>query len=137
MTVPAISILAQDVEAPRPPDGPAPGGFGTMLPMMILMMVIFYFVLIRPQRRQQKELERKRESLRLGDDVITIGGIHGRVTAKSSRTVTVKVSDNTRIKFEKTAITQVFPNEKGKQREAEDDVEEEEEEDDSSETSRN
>ncbi len=118
MNLPQHLILAQETAPAAPPagDGPPPqqpGGLGQMLPMMLLMMVIFYFVLIRPQRKQQKELEKKRDSIQLGDDVVTIGGIHGRVTNKTDRTVTVKVADNnTKIKFEKSAINQVFSNNK-------------------------
>ncbi|MCB1065036.1 MAG: preprotein translocase subunit YajC [Verrucomicrobiae bacterium] len=109
-----FAILAQESAPVAPPTQPQ-GGLGQMMPMMILMMVIFYFVLIRPQRKQAKELEQKREGIQIGDDVVTIGGIHGRVTNKADRTVTVKVADNTKIKFEKTAINQVFPNNKEKE----------------------
>lgn len=126
MNFPQYLILAQESAPAAPPAGPpqSPGGMGQMLPMMLLMMVIFYFVLIRPQRKQQKELEKKREGIQIGDDVVTIGGIHGRVTNKSDRTVTVKVADNnTKIKFEKSAINQVFPNNKETES---DDAEEEE-----------
>lgn len=117
MNLPQHLILAQETAPAGAPAGegppPGPGGLGQMLPMMLLMFVIFYFVLIRPQRKQQKELEKKREGIQIGDDVVTIGGVHGRVTNKSDRTVTVKVSDNnTKIKFEKTAINQVFANNK-------------------------
>jgi preprotein translocase subunit YajC len=97
------ALLAQE---PAPAQ---PGGMGSMLVPMILIMVLFYFILIRPQRKQQKALEQLRNSLKIGDDVITAGGIHGRVTNKSDRTVTVKVAENTKIKFEKSAISQVFP----------------------------
>ncbi len=127
MNFPQLHLLAQESAPAAPPAGPpqGPGGMGQMLPMMLLMMVIFYFVLIRPQRKQQKELEKKRESIQIGDDVVTIGGIHGRVTNKSDRTVTVKVSDNnTKIKFEKSAINQVFPNNKETDSDADDDEEE-------------
>jgi preprotein translocase subunit YajC len=120
-----IILLAQDAAPTVAPVG-QPGGMGGMLVPMILMMVIFYFVLIRPQRKQQKELEAKRNSLQIGDDVVTIGGIHGRVTNKADRTVTVKVADNTKIKFEKSAISQVFPN--NKEKAAEPDAEESDEE---------
>ena len=57
-------------------------------------------------------MEKKREGIQIGDDVVTIGGIHGRVTNKADRTVTVKVANNTKVKFEKSAINQVFPNNK-------------------------
>ncbi|MCB1079653.1 MAG: preprotein translocase subunit YajC [Verrucomicrobiae bacterium] len=89
-----------------------------MLVPMLLMFVIFYFILIRPQRKQQKELEAKRAALQIGDDVITIGGIHGRVTNKTDRTVTVKVADNTKLKFEKSAINTVISNNKEQAAEA-------------------
>ena len=117
---PHVIILAQEGGAAPAPAGssspaaaPAPGGMGGMLVPMILMMVIFYFILIRPQRKQQKELEAKRNALQIGDDVITVGGIHGKVTNKTDRTVTVKVAENTKLKFEKSAISQVFPSGKG------------------------
>lgn len=125
------AILAQETAPPSAPEKPgSPGGMGQMLPMMILMMVIFYFVLIRPQRKQQKELEKKREGIQIGDDVVTIGGIHGRVTNKADRTVTVKVSENTKIKFARTAINEVKPNNK-EDRGASSDEDEVEEGDDS------
>jgi preprotein translocase subunit YajC len=100
-------LIAQD--APAKP----PGGMMQMLTPMILIMVIFYFILIRPQRKQAKALENLRSNLNIGDDVITSGGIHGQITGKSDRTVTVRVTDGTKIKFEKSAISQVFPKNKG------------------------
>jgi preprotein translocase subunit YajC len=100
-------LIAQD--APPKPQG----GMMQMLTPMILIMVIFYFILIRPQRKQQKALEALRSNLAIGDDVITAGGIHGQITGKSDRTVTVRVTDGTKIKFEKSAISQVFPKNKG------------------------
>ena len=99
------TLLAQET-------APAKPGMGGMLVPMILIMVMFYFVLIRPQRKQQKAAEQLRNNLKIGDDVITAGGIHGRVTNKSDKTVTVKVADNTKMKFEKSSITQVFPSSK-------------------------
>ena len=119
MTFTEFSILLAQESAPAPAN---PNSLGGMFPMLLLMMVMFYFVLIRPQRKQQKELEALRGNLKIGDDVVTAGGIHGRVTNKTDRTVTVKVSDNTKIKFEKSAISQVFPSGKAEP-EAEEDEE--------------
>ena len=107
-----VIIIAQEA----PPEGDStkkPGGMGQMLMPMVLIMDIFYFILIRPQRKQQKALETLRSNLNIGDDVITSGGIHGQITGKSDRTVTVRVTDGTKIKFEKGAISQVFPKNKG------------------------
>ena len=107
MNLDLLILLAQDAPAPKQP------GMGSMLMPMILIMVIFYFILIRPQRKQQKALEQLRSSLNIGDDVITAGGIHGQISGKTERTVTVRVADGTKIKFEKSSITQVFPKNKG------------------------
>lgn len=85
---------------------------GFMVPML-LMLVMMYFIMIRPQRKKQKELATMLDSLKIGDEVITAGGIHGIVANKSDRTVTVKVQDGVKIKFEKASVTQVFSKEKG------------------------
>lgn len=68
-------------------------------------MVIFYFFMIRPQMRKQKEIKKHRESLKIGDKVITIGGIHGKIVDMDETTVVLEVNDKTKIKFEKTAIS--------------------------------
>ena len=103
-----LVLLAQDNPAPA-----APGGIGQILFHMILIMVIFYFILIRPQKKQQQKLEAMRSQIQLGDDVITAGGIHGRVTGKTDRTVTLRVGDGAKIKFEKASISQIFPKDQG------------------------
>ncbi len=98
-------ILAQDA-APAPAEGP--GGFGLGgFPFIILMFVMVYFMMIRPQRKKQKELQNMIESLKSGDLVVTIGGIHGMVTNFGDGTVTLKVADNTKMKFDKSSIGKV------------------------------
>lgn len=86
------------------------GGF--LIPML-LMLVMMYFVMIRPQQKKQKEQTKLIDNLKIGDEVITAGGIHGIVSNKSDRTVTVKVQDGVKIKFEKSSVTQVFGKDKG------------------------
>ena len=78
-----------------------------MIPM-ILMLVMMYFVMIRPQQKKQKEQASMIDNLKIGDEIITAGGVHGIVSNKSDRTVTVKVQDGVKIKFEKASVTQVF-----------------------------
>ena len=85
-----------------------PGGPFGMMPFIILMFVMMYFLMIRPQQKRAKEHKAKIEALKIGSKVISAGGIHGLVTNISDKTVTVKVSDSTKIKFEKNSITQVF-----------------------------
>ena len=79
------------------------GSLFSMLPIL-LIFVIFYFLLIRPQNKKQKETEKMIEALKKGDKIITIGGIHGVVSSTKENTVIVKVDDNTKIEFNRSAI---------------------------------
>lgn len=116
-----FTILAQDTQppAPSPAGGETPGsqggmgGLGGMLPMMILMFVVFYFVLIRPQRKRQKEAQLMLDNMRIGDAVVSAGGIHGIVTNKTDTTVTVRVAQGVKIRFDKASITKVTPKDRG------------------------
>lgn len=84
--------------------GAGPGG-GGMLPLMMLGFIgLMYFMMIRPQRQQQKRQDEVRANLSKGDKVVTIGGIHGIITGMTKETVTVKVTDGTSIKFDRSAI---------------------------------
>lgn len=79
---------------------------GTLVPFL-LIIVIFYFFLIRPQNKKQKETEKMLNALKKGDKVITIGGIHGVISSVKEKTVIVKVDDNTKIEFNRSAISSV------------------------------
>lgn len=85
-------------------EGGEKSALGSFLPL-IFIMVIFYFFMIRPQMRKQKEIKKHRESLKVGDKVITIGGIHGKIVDMDETTVVLEVNDKTKIKFEKSAIS--------------------------------
>jgi len=93
---------------------------------MILILVMFYFILIRPQRKQQKAQEEMRKSLRVGDKVVSIGGIHGLVSGMTDRTVSVKVADGLSMKFDRSAIASVESKSQGgdEEKDAEEDEEE-------------
>jgi len=71
---------------------------------LLLIIVVFYMFMIRPQMRRQKELKNYREALQKGDKVITTGGIYGKITDIKDTTVTVEISENVRIKIDKSAI---------------------------------
>ncbi|MEE2807858.1 MAG: preprotein translocase subunit YajC [Verrucomicrobiota bacterium] len=90
-------------------EGQAPqgGGLGSFMPL-ILIFVIFYFVLIRPQKQKQKQLQAQVEAMKIGDKVITAGGIHGLVTNVKKQSVSVKVDNNVKIEFEKGSIATVI-----------------------------
>lgn len=79
---------------------------GSLLPFL-LIIVIFYFFLIRPQNKKQKETQKMLDALKKGDKVITIGGIHGTVSSVKENTVIVKVDDDCKLEFNRTAISTV------------------------------
>ena len=82
------------------------GLLGTAVPM-ILIIVIFYFFLIRPQNKKQKETEKMLSALKKGDKVITIGGIHGVISSVKEKTVIIKVDENTKLEFNRSAVSSV------------------------------
>ncbi len=72
-----------------------------------LIIVIFYFLIIRPQKKRDKETKDMLASIKKGDKVVSIGGIHGTVVAVKETTVVVKVDDNTRLEFSRNAISSI------------------------------
>jgi len=79
----------------------------TRLLPLILIFDIFYFLLIRPQQKRQKERNAMLQALKKGDKVITIGGIHGTIVDLTEERVTLKVSDTTKMVFERNAVNAV------------------------------
>jgi preprotein translocase subunit YajC len=74
------------------------------------IIFIFYFMMIRPQQKKQKELKRMLDDLQKGDKVVTNSGIHGSVAEldDEGKTVTLNVSDNTKIKFDRASVALVI-----------------------------
>ena len=75
---------------------------------LILIFVIMYFFMIRPQNKERKETEKKIAALKKGDRVVTIGGIHGTVVTPKEKTIVIKVDDNCKLEFNRTAIATVI-----------------------------
>jgi preprotein translocase subunit YajC len=82
----------------------AGGGMGTSLLMMVAIIAVFYFFMIRPQQKKQKDVQRAREAMKVGDKVVTSGGIHGRIKEIGDSWFLVEVADGVKLKFEKTAV---------------------------------
>lgn len=80
---------------------------GMMIPILLLI-AIFYFFMIAPQKKKQKQKEAMLGAVAEGDEIVTAGGIHGKVTQVKETTVRVQVDDHTRMEIEKTSIAGVL-----------------------------
>jgi preprotein translocase subunit YajC len=78
----------------------------TFLPF-VAIIAIFYFLIIRPQNKKQKETQKMLSQLKKGDKIVTIGGIHGTIQAVKEQTVIVKVDEDTKLEFSRSAISNV------------------------------
>ncbi len=86
---------------------PAGGAFSSII-MIVAMIAIFYFLMYRPQKKQEKETANMRNSLQVGDEVTTIGGIIGKIVSIKDETVLIETSAaKTKIRFLKSAIKNV------------------------------
>lgn len=74
--------------------------------MIVVMIAVFYFLLIRPENKRKKEAENMRNSLAVGDDITTIGGITGTICAVKDKTIVIETgADRVRIEFTKWAVS--------------------------------
>lgn len=107
MSFSALFLQAATAGAGNAAGGASLGaGAATFVPF-IFIILIMYFLMIRPQNKKQKELQRMLDALKKGDKVVTIGGIHGTVTNVKDDIVTLRVDDNTKIDFNRSAIASV------------------------------
>lgn len=81
----------------------AGGGMAGFLPL-ILIFVVFYFLLIRPQQKKAKEHKEFLNNLKKGADVVTSGGIHGRITGMTDTVVTLEIAEGVRIKVSRPSV---------------------------------
>ncbi|MGE7759074.1 preprotein translocase subunit YajC [Peribacillus sp. NPDC097895] len=82
------------------------GSLTQILPL-ILMFVLFYFLLIRPQQKRAKATQSMQSSLKKGDKIATIGGMHGTIDAIDELQIVVKSPDGTRLTFDRAAIREI------------------------------
>lgn len=76
--------------------------------VIVLMLVVMYFLMIRPQKKQEKEQNNMRNSLQVGDEITTIGGIIGKIVSIKDETLVLETSrDGTKIRILKTAVRNV------------------------------
>ena len=89
-------------EEPRSPMD----GLGSLFPMIIVMGVIIYFMW-RGQKKEQKRRQEMIEGVKVGDKVVTIGGLYGEIVTVKEQTFIVKIADNTRVELMKSAVSSV------------------------------
>jgi preprotein translocase subunit YajC len=80
----------------------------TFLISLVLMVAIFYFLLIRPQQRRVRQQRQLVESLRVGDEVVTIGGLFGTILEIDDESVTIDAGSGTRLRYLKQAVARKF-----------------------------
>lgn len=111
-----MSFFISDAYAQAAPAA-GPGLEGLLFP--IALIAIFYFLLIRPQAKRAKEHRKMVEALAKGDEVVTQGGMLGRVTEVGENFASIEIADGIEVKVQKSAVASVMP--KGTYRQAEKD----------------
>ena len=101
------SAFAQTVPAAAA-GGDMQSSLMSMLPL-VLMFVVLYFVMIRPQMKKQKEHRTMIEALAKGDEIVTVGGILGKVSKLGDNYVTLEIAANVEVQIQRSAVVQVLP----------------------------
>ena len=99
--------FAQAAPAATATDSPF-GSLGTMLPL-VLMFVVLYFVMIRPQMKRQKEHKTMIDALAKGDEVVTSGGLLGKISKIGESFLSVEIANGVEIQVQRSAVVQVLP----------------------------
>lgn len=85
------------------------GGFLSLLPMLILIVLVFYFLLVRPQQKRAKAQKQLMGNIAIGDEIVTIGGIVGKIAKLRDDFIVLTVSKDVDITMRKAAIDSVLP----------------------------
>lgn len=92
------------LQAQAAPAAGQQGGSYTFLIMIVLIFVVMWFFMIRPQQKKQKAVQKAREALKIGDQVITSGGVYGKIKEIGDVFMMVEVANGINIKIDKTSI---------------------------------
>ena len=118
----ALVALAEGAAPSTPvaaPSQAAPGGLGSLLsgplPIIIMIYAVFWFLWLGPKRKEQKKLEEWNKQVKKGDEVVTSGGLIGKITGMTDQTVTLEVQEKVRLKVLRSAITGKAPAPPGSQ----------------------
>ncbi|MDP9108362.1 MAG: preprotein translocase subunit YajC [Pseudomonadota bacterium] len=102
-------MFISNAYAQSPMDGLGLGGNLTSFLPIILMFVVLYFLMIRPQMKRQKEQKAMMDALAKGDEVVTSGGILGKISKVSDGYITVEIANATEVVVQKAAVTTLLP----------------------------
>lgn len=108
MNIVLLDFLISPAYAQATTAAKTPGLLEAFWPL-IVMVPLFYFLLIRPQMKRQKEAKQMTESLSKGDEIVTLGGLAGRIVSLGEVYLTVDLADNVLVKMEKSAVAKVLP----------------------------
>ncbi|MCU0332075.1 MAG: preprotein translocase subunit YajC [Ignavibacteriaceae bacterium] len=100
--------MYQLIFAMAPQGGEGGGGLISTLIMFGAIFLIFYFMIIRPQQKRAKEREKLLSNLEKGDKIVTNGGIHGVIAGLEEKTALLQVSENVKLKIDRSAIATVL-----------------------------
>ncbi len=103
-----MSLFISDAWAEAAPAAPQDAGLMGFLPLLVIF-VLFYFLLIRPQMKRAKDHRKMVDSLAKNDEVVTSGGLLGKVTDLDESFITVEIAEGVRVKVQKTAVTSLVP----------------------------
>jgi len=95
--------------AAQSPSGSGGGSMMVQVAFFAAIFAIFYFLLIRPQQKQKRERESMLSTVKPGDRVVMSSGLHGTVVKLSDQSVTLKVADQVRLEFDRSAIGRIVP----------------------------
>ena len=103
-----IDLLITSAHAQSAPASPFGGDLMTFLPM-IAIFVVFYFLLIRPQQKKQKEARSMLDALEKGNEVVTAGGIVGKIVKLGDQYATLEIANGVEMTIQRGAISQLLP----------------------------
>jgi preprotein translocase subunit YajC len=103
-----MSLLVSEAFAQTPGGAMGSGSYSQII-ILVVFVAVFYFLLIRPQQKRMKETQAMLSRLASGDEVVTTGGILGRIIEVNDTFVTLEIADGVRIKVQKSQISQLMP----------------------------
>ena len=97
-----FNVLLLQAPAGASPAGGNAGYINILL--LVALVAIFYFMMIRPQQKRQKDIQKAREAMKVGDKVITSGGIHGKIKDLGETSMLIEISEGVRVRIEKNSV---------------------------------